>query len=531
MATATTTTLATTTMSVLCVRENHHSLPVPPQAGFGFPQVYKAYLACRRNKRNKPSALDFELNHEENLVALVDELRERRYRPSTSVCFYTSKPKAREVFAAAFRDRIVHHLLCRYLEPVWEKIFLHRSFACRDGKGPLAAAQTLQTLQRRVTANGKRPAFFLKMDVKNFFMTINRQLLFEMLAKHCPHSDQLLWLVRVLVFHDPTQDYELQDAEGLRHRIPPHKTLFGAPIGCGLPIGNYTSQFFANVYLNALDQFVKHVLKCRFYLRYVDDFILLARHREILLIWEQAIRTFLQERLLLDIHEKMTQVGPVHGGIDFAGFIVRPGYQLVRRRTVGNLNEKLRQFRPKLVARTSSYTAYRFDPETLDAVFASVNSYLGLFRHAQTARLVKKLFAQNPFLLKFFLRKKHKIVRLDNPLRRVRFLRQQVRWLLRTFPHHLCLIQVGSYFEAYGWQAEVLHQAAGLALNQKWRDFTEACGFPQKKLPAVLSKLKAQRLPVVIVQETGRFLRHAKERLMAMMIEYPENEVGQSAKD
>lgn len=129
---------------------------------------------------------------------------------------------------------------------------------------------------------------------------------------------------------------------------------------------------------------------------------------------------------------------------------------------------------------------------------------------------------------KFFLRKKHKIVRLDNPLRRVRFLRQQVRWLVRTFPHHLCLIQVGSYFKAYGWQAEVLHQTAGLVLNKKWRGFSQACGFPQKKLPAVLSKLQAQRLPVVVVEETGQELRHAKERLLAMMIEYPENEVGQN---
>ncbi|MCI0697289.1 RNA-directed DNA polymerase [candidate division KSB1 bacterium] len=498
---------------------------------FDFPQVYKAYLACRRNKRNKPSALDFEQNHEENLVALVDELRERRYQPSTSVCFYTSKPKAREVFAAAFRDRVVHHLLCSHLEPVWEKIFIHHSYACRSDKGPLAAAQTLQTLLRRLTANGKRPAFFLKMDVKNFFMTINRQLLFEMLAKHCPHPHELLWLVRVLVFHDPTQDYELQDAEGLRHRIPPHKTLFGAPPGCGLPIGNYTSQFFANVYLNALDQFVKHVLKCRFYLRYVDDFILLARHRWQLAQWQQAIRDFLKTTLQLEVHEKMMQIGPVHGGIDFAGCIVRPGYQLVRRRNVGNLKEKLRQLRPKLAIHTESCTAYRFDLETLEKTLATINSYLGLFRHAQTGRLVEKLFQQHVFLQKFFLRKKHKIVRLDQALRRTRYLRQQIRWLLRTFPHHLCLVQVGSYFEAYGWQAEVLHQAAGLNLNAKWRGFSPACGFPKKQISAVLSKLKSQRLPVVVVEETGHELRHTKQRLIAMMIEYPENEVGQTAKN
>jgi retron-type reverse transcriptase len=522
MAIAITTTSTMTTTSVRCARENHPLL-------FSFPQVYKAYLACRGNKRNKLSALAFEQNHEENLMTLVEELRERRYRPSTSVCFYTNKPKAREVFAAAFRDRIVHHLLYRYLEPVWEKMFIHHSYACRPGKGPLAAAQALQKFLRRITANGKRTACFLKMDVRNFFMTINRQLLFDMLAQHCPHRDELLWLVRVVVFHDPTKDYILQDAEGLRHHLPPHKTLFGAPPDCGLPIGNLTSQFFANVYLNALDQFVKHELKCRFYLRYVDDFILIARRRWQLAQWEQAIRDFLQTALRLEVHDKMTQIGPVHGGVDFAGYIVRPGYKLVRRRTVGNLREKLRRFRTRVVAKTSGYMAYRFDAGALEKLLAAVNSYLGLFRHAQTSRLVKKLFAQHAFLQKFFLRRKYKIIRLDYPLRRARLLRQQVRWLLRAFPHHLCLIQVGCYFEAYGWHAVVLQQAAGLKLNENWRGFSQSCGFPQKKLLSVLGKLKQQRLPVVVVEETGHDLHHTKERSIAVMIEYPENELGQKA--
>jgi retron-type reverse transcriptase len=488
---------------------------------FDFPQMYRAYLACRRHKRNKPSALKFEQNHEENLVALVEELRERRYQPSTSVCFYTSKPKAREVFAAAFRDRVVHHLLCSFLEPVWERIFLHRSFACRDDKGPLVAAKTLQAFLRRVTANGKRPAFFLKMDVRNFFMTINRQLLFEMLSKHCPHRDELLWLVRVLVFHDPTKDYILQDAEGLRHRIPKHKTLFGAPLGCGLPIGNLTSQFFANVYLNALDQFVKHVLKCRFYLRYVDDFILIARHRWQLEKWEQAIRDFLKTTLQLEVHEKMTQIGPVQGGIDFVGYIVRPEYRLVRRRNVGHLKEKLRQLRPKLVVQTSSDTTYHFDAEALEKALATINSYLGLFRHAQTARLVEKLFLQHAFLQKFFLRKKHKIVRLDQALRRTRFLRQQIRWLLRTFPQHLCLVQIGCYLEAFNTGAQTLAKVSDMKLKKHWRGFQCSCGFPQRFLPKILAELQEQRVPVVILRQTGRELSHTKERLLDLMVEYP----------
>jgi hypothetical protein len=237
------------------------------------------------------------------------------------------------------------------------------------------------------------------------------------------------------------------------------------------------------------------------------------------------IRAFLKDKLLLDMHERMTQIGPVAGGINFAGFIVRPGYQLVRRRTVGNLQEKLRQFRSQLVTHTPDYIAYRFDPDALANVLATVNSYLGHFRRAQTAQLVKKLFAQHAFLNRFFLRRKHKIVRLDNALRRARLLRHQIRWLLRTFPKHVCLIQIGSYVEAYGHQALVLQQATGLSLNQNWRGFPQACGFSQSQLSAMLSQLQQQRLPVILVQETGRFLRHTKERLITMIIEYPEKKL------
>jgi retron-type reverse transcriptase len=182
-------------MCVECAEDNH---PL-----FNFPRMYRAYFACRRNKRNKSSALAFELNHEENLVALVEELRERRYRPSTSICFYTQKPKAREIFAAAFRDRIVHHLIYEALAPVWERVFIHHSYACRPEKGTHAAALALQRFLRQATANGSRPASFLKMDIHNFFMTIDRRKLFDMLAARC-HDPDLLWLLHIIVFHDPT---------------------------------------------------------------------------------------------------------------------------------------------------------------------------------------------------------------------------------------------------------------------------------------------------------------------------------------
>ena len=164
--------------------ENHHPL-------FNFPRMYGAYLACRRNKRNKLSALAFEVNFEENLICLVEELREMRYRPATSICFYTRKPKAREIFAADFRDRIVHHLVYQAIAPKWERIFIHHSYACRPQKGTHRAANALQGFLRKITQNGSRRAFYLKMDIKNFFMSVDRLRLFEILVKH-HHNRSLL---------------------------------------------------------------------------------------------------------------------------------------------------------------------------------------------------------------------------------------------------------------------------------------------------------------------------------------------------
>lgn len=481
--------------------------------------MYRAYLDCRRSKRNKPDALAFERDYEANLITLIEELRERRYQPSTSTLFYTDKPKLREIFAAAFRDRIVHHLIYNEISPRWERLFIHHSYACRPNKGTHAAALALQHFLRQATRNGKQPAFFLKLDIHNFFMTIDRCRLYEMLAARC-HDPDLLWLLRVIVFHDPTQNYELRDSKNLRHRLPPHKSLFNAPPFCGLPIGNLTSQFFANVYLNALDQYVKHVLHCEFYLRYVDDLGLGHRKAEILEEWQKRISQFVDAKLAITLNPRATRLGPVSNGVDFAGFIVRQNYALVRRRVVGNLKARLRRVRPRLMRQNSEYCVWHFDQKILAACLAAVNSYLGHFRHAQSQRLIKKLWQEFYFLRRFFKRGKHKLTRSDQPLRRKSNLKQQVRWVQGNFAGHFCLMQIGCYYEAFGAQAEKLAGALGLHLRKNWRGFASACGFPQQHLQKMARKLKNLRLPTVIVRQTGRELYHTKERLPDWIVEY-----------
>lgn len=251
---------------------------LPCDDPYAFATLFRSYRECRRNKRNTLNALAFELDAEANLLRLQAELREHRYRPGRSICFVTDGPKPREVFAADFRDRIVHHLLVSRQLPIIEPRFIHDSFACRAGKGTLAASDRLTTFLRRASANGRRPAWALKLDVASFFASIDKQTLFGILARHVA-DPEVRWLTRVVLFHDPTQDYVFRSRR--RGEPPPgspgypvaaRKSLFGTDNRRGLPIGNLTSQVWANVYLDVLDQFVKRVLRCRWYVRYVERY-------------------------------------------------------------------------------------------------------------------------------------------------------------------------------------------------------------------------------------------------------------------
>jgi RNA-directed DNA polymerase len=214
---------------------------------YSFENLWRQYRACRRNKRNTANQLRFEIDAEAQLLALQQELRTHAYQPGPSMCFVTDGSKPREVFAADFRDRIVHHVLVSRLEPVFEARFIHDSYACRPGKGVLAASDRLMAFLRRISANGRRPAWALKLDVASFFSSIDKQTLYAIIAR-AVRDPELLWLTRTILFHDPTADYHFK--RGVRHTPPPpsaeypipaQKSLFGHDNQRGLPIGNLTS--------------------------------------------------------------------------------------------------------------------------------------------------------------------------------------------------------------------------------------------------------------------------------------------------
>jgi RNA-directed DNA polymerase len=186
------------------MQQDTHSL-------FSLENIYRAYRQCRRRKRNTYNALIFEQNLEENILELHETLNNRNYTPKPSIAFLVEKPKRREIFAADFRDRIVHHVLVNYMEPQWERRFIHDSYACRQGKGTHKAVERLRGFTRKVTANGTRRAWYLQLDVRGFFITINRKILFKRLAKHETDST-IVWLIQILLFNDLTKNCRLRDA-------------------------------------------------------------------------------------------------------------------------------------------------------------------------------------------------------------------------------------------------------------------------------------------------------------------------------
>jgi RNA-directed DNA polymerase len=326
------------------------------------PDLVQAWQDCERNKRTSASALVFRRDLESNLCQLQAELLDGSYRPGRSICFVVTHPKAREVWAADFRDRVVHHLLYNAIAARFLASFIANTAACIPERGTGYAARRLEHDVRSITRNWSRPAWYLKCDIRNFFVAIDKPILQAQL--HAKIAEPF-WraLTDTVLMHDPRSDYELRGDPALLERVPPHKRLLNAPSATGLPIGNLSSQFFANVHLDALDQFAKHQLHARYYGRYVDDFYLLHESPQWLHAALASITAFLPQRLGAHLNPAKTILQPVDRGIDFVGQVVRPWRRTTRPRTVATALRRLREM-PR------------------SDVFTAGNSYLGLVRQA-----------------------------------------------------------------------------------------------------------------------------------------------------
>jgi RNA-directed DNA polymerase len=477
---------------------------------FSLRNLYRAYMNCRQSKRGSRSALQFELHAEGNLIKLQEELKSRTYSPLPSTCFVTESPKPREIFAAHFRDRIVHHLLVSHLEPGWERRFIHDSYACRKGKGNLAAIKRLQEFMRKVSNNRSRPAFFMHLDVRSFFVSIDKHILYDIVCSK-EERPEIIWLNGVVIFNDPAEDPVIKGQMSLFEQIPRQKSLFHTGGRTGLPIGNYTSQFFANVYLNELDQFVKHTLKCRYYLRYVDDLVLLSNDIGELQDWELKIGEFLATRLRLKLNMNARRLAPIHNGCNFLGYIVRATHLLVRKRMINNLKTKIIQYQSKLAYHWNNAVVYKHEEKRIVKLHSVLASYLGQFNHAATYRLICFLFQRFWVLNRYFAVNGKVLRRLDQPPRFYN-LSGQYRWFCRRYFQSIIFFQVGRYFEFYGRQGIIAEIYFRLRQGECRPRLGSRTGFPLDRMSIYLRMALAICPHVVLIKQTGRYSGNVMER-------------------
>ncbi|MCX5885281.1 MAG: reverse transcriptase domain-containing protein [Proteobacteria bacterium] len=501
-------------------KSNNNNYVWPVRAGewlpplFSFENLYRNYLTCRKHKRNTINCLKFEINAEENLLNLSEELQQGTYQPTRSVCFMVERPKMREIIAADFRDRVVHHILVERLESIFEPVFIYDSYACRKDKGLHKAVERLRGFIRQGSRNGRKRLYFMHLDIKNFFMSIDKEILYRIVEKKVG-DEQMRSFAHTIIFHRPTDHCIIKGKKHLRERIPVQKSLFSAPENRGLPIGNLTSQFFANVYLNALDQFVKHTLKCRYYVRYCDDFVILHESPEFLTEAKEKISGFVSRQLNLSLNEKHGRILPVSNGIDFLGYIIREDYLLVRRRVVNNLREKLEWFQQRLISEHDGLRIIRYDYELINRLRSVIASYFGHLKWADAYRLKQTIIQRYSFLREYFHFDNDKVIPRNyaiKPTHLFSSVKSQYLHYANMFKGMFMFFQVGCFFECYSEiKAEVQNILGLRSITARTRPVTY--GFPVRLEKEYAGRLLRKGLPVVIIKETGRYLGRIKERL------------------
>jgi hypothetical protein len=358
--------------------------------------LFQSYFDARKNKRNTINALAFEKHLEANLFALANEIIERKHTPKPSICFIVDKPVKREIFAADFRDRVIHHFIYNYISPIFEKSFINDSYSCRKGKGTHYGINRIDHFIRSCSQNYNKDCYILKLDIKGYFMAMNKLLLFDKVKNELIRNknkvdfdlELVLYLIEKTIFNDPKENCIIkgknEDWDGLPHT----KSLFQAQPNCGLPIGNLTSQLFGNIYMNEFDHWVKRELGIKHYGRYVDDFILIHESKEYLQSIIPKLSDFLLSTLELTLHSDKIYLQHYSKGVKYLGAVIKPYKTYIANRTKGNFYNAIEK--QNQIARDHKPTK-----EEQQAFQSSMNSYLGIMKHYKTYKLRKDMIFKN----------------------------------------------------------------------------------------------------------------------------------------
>ncbi len=362
--------------------------------------LYAAFVCAKQHKGSKSYVRKFERNLDDNIIRLRDELWSRTYQPEPSSCFIVEHPKKREVFAAQFRDRVVHHLYYNYTHRLFERTFIEDCYSCIPGRGTHYGIERLKMHIRQCSSGYQKPCYVLKLDKRGYFMHIDRQRLSDIasgsILKMAPRRaegvgnrweevldiDFLLWMTHDIAMLNPKDNCRIagcaEDWEGLDHA----KSLFYTLDGRGLPIGNLTSQLFSNVYLNTFDQFMKREMGCRHYGRYVDDSFVVGNDKQWLRSLIQPAEDFLKESLGLELNRGKLQIIDARHGVEFLGGYIKPNVSYISN---ASLNRIVR-------------SVNTMDMSDKEHVSRSVNSFLGILGHYNSYNIRSSLFLTPKFL-------------------------------------------------------------------------------------------------------------------------------------
>ena len=346
-------------------------------------KLYAAYLKARKGKRRTNDEHVFEVNALENLMILRDAIMLRTYEPSRGIAFITFKPVTREIFAAPFRDRVVHHFLFDQVYDWWDARLIYDSYSCRKGKGTKFGIDRLQSHIRKVSQNYEKEAYVIKLDVQGYFMSLPRRKLYERalwgLKQQFPEGgaryEMCKYLWHKIIMDDPIEGVKRRGSLSDWRKLPRSKSLFCQPPGQGIVIGNLSSQLLSNIYLDQLDRFITLELGYKHYGRYVDDFYMVVTAEELPQARKdiRVIEEFLRS-IGLTLHPKKRYIQEVHKGVEFLGALIYPRCLIPGRRLKRNF-------------RKAAYSYMYNDHEA-----ARVQSYLGHLKYFDARKLEEEIF-------------------------------------------------------------------------------------------------------------------------------------------
>lgn len=375
-----------------------------------------AHYDCYKGKASSPDAIRFVVNLFENITDLTDSINNRSYQPLPSITFVVSKPVYREVFAANYRDRVIHHYIALRLEPLFEGIFSDRTFNCRVGKGQLAGVKQLAADIKEVSENYTRSCWCLRGDMKGFFMSIARKELADKVDAFIVENykgddiEDLRYLSRITIMNDPTKNCIMRSPKEEMAKVPVGKTLRTSKKGCGLPIGNLTSQHDANFDLNDFDWMFDIFLHIYWHGRYVDDFYMIHAQKEVLIASIPKVREYLA-RIGITLHPRKIELQECSRGVKFTGMVVKNGRIYASNRTVANFENLIHHM---------NTLPEDYSIEQLEHYVSSINSYLGYMKHCDSYDIRKRIILKMDlrFYRHLYVQGHYECVRIKNKYKR-----------------------------------------------------------------------------------------------------------------